>query len=417
MVACGVVATLGIVASCSGTAGPAVSNATSTAPSSTAAQRIDDGVLTVGLLRPADGAALQIGEGLSGGVRLAIADINGFGGVNGSFVRLIERDEPADLTATRAEVADLIALGVDVIIGPSRSPHAVSVVPSIVASGVLTCLPTATSALLDELPDNGLMFRTIPSDRLQAEALALVTERSGATRAIVVFVDDPYGRPLAELTARALADIGVDVVAQIGAEVSGTDVTEAARAVVAADGTTVVMIGEATTGPLLVQSIDQLSNGQFRFVVNDAMRVLSSGTPRYPSELATRVIGVSPTATPATSMREELVAADANRSTLFASNAYDCATVAALAAQITGSDDPVTLAAAIPRLTSGGTSCSSFSACVDAADSDLNVQYDGPNGELEIDARGELGVAVFDVFGYDAEGRDVTTSSVRVNVG
>jgi branched-chain amino acid transport system substrate-binding protein len=411
----GVLATLCLVASCSDGDDTTASTAAVAAPSSSAAQRVDDGVLTIGLLRPVDGAALQIGEGLAGGARLAIADINGFGGVNGSFVRLIERDEPADLTATRAEVANLIALGADVIIGPSRSPHAVAIAPSIVSSGVLACLPTATSALLDEMPDNGLMFRTIPSDRLQADALALVTERSGATRAIVVFVDDPYGRPLAELTARALEDVGVDVVAQVGAEPSGADIDQTARAVVAADGTMVVMIGEATTGPLLVQSIDRLGDGRFRFVVNDAMRVLGSGTPRYGSELATKVSGVSPTALPSSSMRDALVAADPDRSTLFASNAYDCITIAALAAQFTGSDDPLTLAAAIPQLTSGGTSCASFSTCVDAADSGLNVQYDGPNGELEIDARGELGVAVFDVFGYDAEGRDISTSAVRVN--
>ena len=49
------------------------------------------------------------------------------------------------------------------------------------------------------------IFRTIPSDSLQAAAIADVVENTGARETVVVHVDDAYGRPFAAEAEAALA--------------------------------------------------------------------------------------------------------------------------------------------------------------------------------------------------------------------
>ena len=69
---------------------------------------------------------------------------------------------------------ELLASGVDAIVGPASSRVALAQLSSIVQpeTGVVTCSPTATALALDDFPDNGFFFRTAPSDSLQMAAIA-----------------------------------------------------------------------------------------------------------------------------------------------------------------------------------------------------------------------------------------------------
>ena len=71
-----------------------------------------------------------------------------------------------------------------------------------VSAGILTCSPTASAMALDNYPDSGLFFRTIPSDSLQMVAIAHVAERTGSTSIAIGYLDDAYGRDLAEALSR-----------------------------------------------------------------------------------------------------------------------------------------------------------------------------------------------------------------------
>ena len=95
---------------------------------------------------------------------------------------------------------------VDAIIGPGSSIVALSVLDTIVRSGVISCSPTATSMSLDEFPDEGMFFRTAPSDTLQAEAIARAVDQTGRSSVGLLYIDDAYGRPFAERLREALAD-------------------------------------------------------------------------------------------------------------------------------------------------------------------------------------------------------------------
>jgi branched-chain amino acid transport system substrate-binding protein len=407
-----IAALVAVISACNGSS-TSTPSTTAVEATTTAVPRADDGVLTIGVLAPDEGPGAAIGEGVAAGVAMAATDINGVGGVNGSLVRVIQRDEPADAASARLAAGSLLDGNVDVVIGPASSLNALAIVPQLVGAGVLTCAPTATALALESIDDSGLLVRTVPSDRLQAAALAAATERSGVTQVALVYVDDAWGNDLAELTTDALQRAGITVTASVPAAPGASDADAVATSVVAAATGQVVVIADDSAGPALVQAIAEAAEQTTRFVVNDAMRRPSADAIPYSAFLAARITGVAPLATPPDTFAAALDSTAPGTSTLFSAPAYDCITLAALAAEGAGSDNPRAIAEAVPGLTRSGTSCSNFVECRSLAADGLNFQYDGPGGALEMSDRGELSVAVFEVFGY-SDGSDVALTRLTV---
>src|SRR4029079_2150608 len=131
--------------------------------------------------------------------------INAAGGVLGKKIQVVGNvDEGASPSTAREAIATLVGLDVDAVIGPASSTIALATLSQLMQAGVLTCSPTATALALDDFPERTLFFRTAPSDSLQADAIAEQAELTGARSAVVVYLDDAYGRPLAKATIAAL---------------------------------------------------------------------------------------------------------------------------------------------------------------------------------------------------------------------
>ena len=172
-------------------------------------------------------------------------------------------------------------------------------------AGILTCSPTATALALDDLPDRGLFFRTAPSDSLQAIAIAEQAERTGALSAVVVYLDDAYGRPLADATIGALRGRGLTVDDPIGFTADDEILEDEATAVTESDAGVIVVLADAEQGARMIAAIgDATAEGPGEdvptIIVNDALRrpppspqVITALAP----SLRERVIGVSPLAT------------------------------------------------------------------------------------------------------------------------
>ena len=71
------------------------------------------------------------------------------------------------------------------------------------------------------------------------------------------------------------------------------------------------------------------------------------------------------------------------------------------------------IAAQVQQATANGSSCTAFRECRESFDDDLNFNYVGPTGILEINAEGEPVRSNFVRFTYDATGRDVTQQPFR----
>ena len=131
----------------------------------------------------------------------AVAQINAAGGVLGRRVELdrastrATRRQPEPTRADCSSTSD-----VDAIVGPASSTIALSALDEHRLQTASWPARRPRSALaLDDFPDDNLFFRTVPSDSMQAQAIAQVAEGPASTSVAIAYVDDAYGRPLADV--------------------------------------------------------------------------------------------------------------------------------------------------------------------------------------------------------------------------
>jgi branched-chain amino acid transport system substrate-binding protein len=409
----GALATIGAACSGSDQGGTA---ATSTAAPTTAGP-VDDGALRIGAILPRGGTAPDLGGSMRAAVQLAVDEINAAGGVLGEQISLVVREEGDDANTSLLAVQDLLQIGVDAIVGPTSSINVLHTLGTAVDAGVLSCSPTASALSLDGFPDDGLFMRTVPSDSLQAEALAVLVDDSGSSTAVVVYLDDAYGRPFAEVVQAALTGRGTRVTGSFAFTATDASISDTVEAVAGLEPEMVVVIADGATGATVVGAIDDAApSPKPSYVVNDAVRRLDSSVAPFESFLASRVDGVSPaTVTRSTAFADLLATVDPDTGGWFAPNAYDCVNLIALGAQASGSTLSTSIAAAIPAVSDGGSSCVSFAQCNAVLANDRNPDYDGPDGVLTIDTDGEVVAALFDHFGFDESGRDVTLGVLEIS--
>lgn len=407
-----------VAAACSGGDAAPASSAptTSAAPTTT---RPDDGVFRVGAVIPDGGAIPDLGASALAALTAARDDINTIG-VRGQQMVLDIRDEGNSPASARTAVQELISSGVDAIVGPTSSLNVLATLPTAVKAGVLTCAPTASAMSLDDFPDGGLFFRTVPSDSLQAKAIARLVTDTGSGTAVIAYVDDAYGRPFAAAVAGALSG-GDTVVSSVPFPAGDSPPTEAIDEVVAAAPDVVVVLADATLGPAIIRTVDEAlaaapgprgaADAATQYVVNDAMRRMDTNEP-MPADLVLRISGVAPRAyvTAGSDFEAALQSVDPQASGLYAMNSYDCLTLIALGADAADSFQGKAIHDQLVALTSSGRSCASFSECTTFAATTPNIDYDGPSGALALDANGDPSSVRFQVFRTDPEtGAEVTT--------
>jgi branched-chain amino acid transport system substrate-binding protein len=270
---------------------------------------------------------------------------------------------------------------------------------------VLTCSPTATALALDDFPDRTLFFRTAPSDSLQASAIAAEAERTGAVTAAVMYLDDGYGRPLAEATITALEGRGIEVPdAGIGFNADDDSLLDEATTIEADDPGVIVVLGDAEHGVRMLSNLADVSGvvpGAYQptIIVNDALRRPPSAQDiiDLAPEIRDRIIGLSPSAT-------SEVAGDGSP---FAANARDCLVLIALAATRASSDAPDEMASFLSDVSDGGVSCRDFAECVALVTAGRNVDYGAVGGDVEIGSTGDPTSYRFERWRFDDQGVDV----------
>ena len=386
---------------------PTVTSTTST----TLPERIDDGILKLGILLPTSNAA--VGEPMIAAAEEAVARINVADGVFGREVERYVADEGSTAASAADGIQALVDRQVDAIIGPSSSTTALATLSQAVSDGIVTCSPTASSLALDSFRDDDLFFRTIPSDSLQAHAIAETIEQTGLRTAAIAFVDDAYGRPFAEAVGDALADRDIALAGSIPFTGRDDDVTAAAQNLVDTGAPALVVLAASEDGTNMLNALGQgndLSDVSI-VVVNDAMRAPSP--PQIIADLddslREKILGVAPQAD------SDDPDEPWDPPGFFAVNAYNCVNLIALAAMQAGSDSPRQIAGQMAAVSDNGATCTSFEECAGYYRLDRTFDYDGPVGELELLTRqGDPSVGTFQQFSFDDTGRDVVEGSIVV---
>lgn len=378
-----------------------------TTSSTTPSVRTSDRQLRIGVMLPP--AATLLRDPILNGVITAVEQINANGGVFDRRVEYTSTEEGDTAAAGAAAAQELIEDDADAIIGPASSTIAASTLTGIISNGVVACSPTASALSLDDLPDQDLFFRTVPSDSMQAMAIAQVAEGTGVPSAVVAYVDDGFGRPLSEAVTEELAAVSIEVADSIPfpsteANEGGVDLVDNVRQVIESQARVLILLAGSSDGIQFLEALSEEDvSGVSDIIVNDALR-----SPESIQRLAAldrtireKIEGVAP----------QPESSDPNvpftPAGPFATHAFDCVTLIALAASIADSDIGADIAGLIPLVSASGRECHSFAECSQATVDAPQINYNGPSGLTEIGNSGDPSRARFDVFTIDDEGRDV----------
>jgi branched-chain amino acid transport system substrate-binding protein len=381
--------------------------ADATSPDDTAAPGSEpasgsDGILTIGVLLPRSGEGATIGIPATSAVDLAVNQINQSGGVFGENVRLVPTDEGNTMEQAAAAVDELIASDVDAVVGPASSLVALEYLDEFVDAGVLTCSPSATALALDDFPDDGLFFRTVPSDSLSAVALGFLAGQTGVSTATVVYVDDAFGRPFARAVMDNLPRRQIDVLDEVPLTPGDTDYSDEVELLAGADATgTIVVIAASNAGWSFLSELAAVMPDPPDIVVNDALRrpPAIEIVAELPEDFRSAIVGFSPLA---------ILGPDAEPAGAYAPQAFNCVNAIALAAVAAGSDVPGDIADHIQSVTGIGRACAQFEECIALQSRGLDVDYEGPANLLrELGDNGDPDRAVFEAFRFGADGIDI----------
>ncbi|MGI9644575.1 MAG: ABC transporter substrate-binding protein, partial [Ilumatobacteraceae bacterium] len=351
------------------------------------------------------------GKGRGAAEETAGERINQSGGVLEQPVILRVADE-GSTSATAAEaIEELLDAGVDAIVGPSSSTVAIDNLSQILGAGVLACSPTASALALDDYPDDDLLFfRTIPSDSLQAQAIAVEVEATGAQTAVIASVDDSFGQLFTEAVEEALADRGIETAESVTFRGTDDDLADAAAEIVESGASPLVLLADDDHGSSLLEALgNEAFGGVEEIIVNDALSNPASA-PRIGALnplLRTRIKGVAPQSM-ATDTQEEVEFGP------FAFNAFDCVNLIALATEQGKSDAPRSIRTQMQSVSVGGRLCRSFESCTARMSEGRQINYDGPSGITDLRQRGDPARARFVLFEFDNTGRSVLLDPTRV---
>jgi ABC-type branched-subunit amino acid transport system substrate-binding protein len=356
--------------------------------SEAAAEPTGDGTLTMGTLLPQTGDLAFLGPPEFAGVQLAVDEINEAGGVLGQPVKKIDADS-GDGTPDIAgsEVDNLLSEDADAIIGAAASGVSVSVIDKITGAGVVHFSPANTAAGFDTYEDNGLYFRTAPSDRLQGQVLANLAVEDGFENVAIMGRQDFYGEGLSEQVQTTLEEKGANVAEFVLYAADATKYSAEVAKIAAAKPDALVLVGFEETTKIIPQLIGNGIGPQ-----DIQLYFVDGNLADYSKESfdLTGVKGTLPVSgNPDPGFNDRLLEVDPKlKDFSYGPQSYDAAMIIALAAIAAGDDSGEAVGAEIINVTKDGTQCSTFEECAALLEDGEDIDYEGASGPTDMNDTG-----------------------------
>ncbi len=309
-----------------------------------AAQAQED--IKIGVLLGFTGPAESIAAGMAPGAEAAIEEVSDSGLLlGGSTVTPVRADATCvDAGAATAAAERLItAEGVSGINGALCSGATGAALMNVaVPNGMVMISGSATSPGLSHQnnEDNGLFFRTAPSDARQGVVMTEILMEQGISEVAVTYTNNDYGKGLADSFQAAFEEAGGTVTINAAHEDGKADYSAEVGALAAAGGERLVVAGYIDQGgPGIIQAA--LDAGAFdTFHLPDGM-IGDAIVERFGDQIDGSTGQVPGTDSPGASRLAEIGEAQGFDGTApFAPEAYDASALILLAMQAAGSSDP-----------------------------------------------------------------------------
>ncbi len=208
-----------------------------------------------------------------------------------------------------------------------------------VPNGMVMISPSATSPALSTVEDNGLFFRTAPSDARQGVVMTDVIMDRGIKEVAVTYTNNDYGKGLADAFATAFEAAGGKVTINTSHEDGKADYSAEVGALAAAGGEALVVAGYLDQGGKgIIQA--SLDTGAFdTFVLPDGM--VGDALPKAIGADLNGSFGQAPgTDSQGAGKLVEMAAGAFDATSPFSAESYDAAALIMLAMQAAGSTNP-----------------------------------------------------------------------------
>jgi branched-chain amino acid transport system substrate-binding protein len=364
--------------------------------------------LKIGTALPQTGNLAFLGPPEEAGVAYAASQINDASADSGLSLDVVYGDSgDTDNKAYETEIPRLLGEDVSAIIGAASSGTSLQFIDQVVGAGVIQFSPANTSDAFTTYDDNGLYFRTAPSDVLQGQVLGnLIAEDGNATLGMIV-LNDSYGTGLAKYVTEAFEAAGGEVVAAPTYNTGDTTFDSQISTVLAADPDAIALITFDEISTILPSIFGQFPKDKLYFVDGN----LKNFGDAFPADSLTGSKGTLPGLTidsisDFTGQLDDFLAStggDPLEDYSYAAESYDATILLALASLAAGSTDPKEIAAKLQEVSGGsgdGEKCSSYADCAAIIVGGGVADYDGISGPITFDEVGDPTEASIGIYQY-----------------
>ena len=302
----------------------------------------DDHAVKIGILLGVTGPIESLTPDMAAGAEMAMTEVSDSGNLlDGMMVEPVRADSTCidSGAATTAAERLITSEGVKGIMGADCSGVTGAVLSNVaLPNGVVMISPSATSPALSTAEDDGLFFRTAPSDARQGEVMATILTERGIEEVAVTYTNNDYGKGLADSFAAAYEEMGGTVTINAAHEDGKADYSAEVGALASAGGDRLVVAGYVDQGGsgVVRAALDTGAFGTFHFpdgMIGTALEenfgsALDGSTGQHPG-----------TDSPGKDRFREMVGDSFEATSPFAPESYDAAALIMLAMQAAGSTD------------------------------------------------------------------------------
>lgn len=376
------------------------------------------GTLRIGTLISTTGSVASAGIDSLEAATLAVDEINAAGGVLGRRLELINRDDGNSPARARTAAQALVGIPVPVVIGALGSEATLTSFDVTRDAQVVQITASSTAPDITTAPDNGYLFRTCPSDVLQARLIAQRAMAKGFRRVAVIHVPGAYGVGLASAFETSFTALGGTLVGRTEYVEGQTSYEELLNGVYTRNPEAILLVGYPVEASQIIR--DYLSGfvirGTFWFF-SDALEDPEFVTAVGASGFTFAHEGTAPGATDSERYRA-FQAAFRNKygeesSLPTNSNTYDAVYLVALAIEAAGQADGTAIRDHLTEVSRGGTPYgpAEFRQAVEAIRAQQDIDFEGASGPVDLDANGDV-VAPYHVWRISGGRLEVIEPSV-----
>ena len=228
----------------------------------------------IGIILGFTGPIESLAPVMAKSAEMAINEVNKSGNFSHGKIDSVRGDSTCvDAAAAQATAERLItAEKVNAIMGADCSGVTTAVLKNVaMPNGIVMISPSATSPALSTEPDNGLFFRTAPSDARQGEVIADLLMEKGYKTAALSHTNNDYGKGLAASIEKNFTSRGGKITITASHEDGKADYSAEVAALAQAGGDILIVAGYLDQGGkgIIQASLD--SDAFSKFFLPDGM--------------------------------------------------------------------------------------------------------------------------------------------------